>query len=68
MITYTLRNALRKGRSALILKKRLLAAGVVHTASHQADAPQVSFTLPAGVYVLKADDGTERKTAKLIIR
>lgn len=40
----------------------------VHTASHQADAPQVSFTLPAGVYVLKADDGTERKTAKLIIR
>ena len=40
----------------------------VHTASHQADAPQVSFTLPAGVYVLKADDGTERMTAKLIIR
>lgn len=40
----------------------------VHTASHQADAPQVSFTLPSGVYVLKADDGTERKTAKLIIR
>lgn len=50
MITYTLRNALRKGRFALNLKKRLLAAGVVHTASHQADAPQVSFTLPAGVY------------------
>lgn len=40
----------------------------VHTASHQADAPQVSFTLPSGVCVLKADDGTERKTAKLIIR
>lgn len=31
MITYTLRNALRKGRFALNLKKRLLAAGVVLT-------------------------------------
>lgn len=29
MITYTLRNALSKGRFALNIKKRLLAAGIV---------------------------------------